>query len=175
MGKMNFQNLESLQPVVEVVNEAAIALNDVSRTIRNSAMPEVLAGALGGGLGAAGSFAALYALGSVAGLSAAGIASGLAAAGAVVGGGMAAGIFVLAAPVAIFAGAGVGIAAFAKNESAFSIVSEVLFWYKRFFLRSTAKINSSRLSRISSRCRYILANVPGSNPSRDFRLFFAMI
>lgn len=116
MGKMNFQNLESLQPVVEVVNEAAIALNDVSRTIRNSAMPEVLAGALGGGLGAAGSFAALYALGSVAGLSAAGIASGLAAAGAVVGGGMAAGIFVLAAPVAIFAGAGVGIAAFAKNE-----------------------------------------------------------
>ena len=29
---------------------------------------------------------------------------------------MAAGIFVLAAPVAIFAGAGVGIAAFAKNE-----------------------------------------------------------
>ena len=71
MGKMNFQNLESLQPVVEVVNEAAIALNDVSRTIRNSAMPEVLAGALGGGLGAAGSFAALYALGSVAGLSAA--------------------------------------------------------------------------------------------------------
>lgn len=116
MGKINFQNLESLQPVVEVVNEAAIALNDVSRTIRNSAMPEVLAGALGGGLGAAGSFAALYALGSVAGLSAAGIASGLAAAGAVVGGGMAAGIFVLAAPVAIFAGAGVGIAAFAKNE-----------------------------------------------------------
>ena len=116
MGKMNFQNLESLQPVVEVVNEAAIALNDVSRTIRNSAMPEVLAGALGGGLGAAGSFAALYALGSVAGLSAAWIASGLAAAGAVVGGGMAAGIFVLAAPVAILAGAGVGIAAFAKNE-----------------------------------------------------------
>ena len=47
---------------------------------------------------------------------------------------------------------------------------------KKFVTRDFCKqINSSRLSRISSRCRYILANVPGSNPSRDFRLFFAMI
>jgi len=48
--------------------------------------------------------------------------------------------------------------------------------HKKFVTRDFCKqINSSRLSRISSRCRYILANVPGSNPSRDFRLFFAMI
>ena len=38
-------------------------------------------------------------------------ATALAAAGAVVGGGMAAGVFVLAAPVAIGAGVGVGLAA----------------------------------------------------------------
>ena len=48
--------------------------------------------------------------------------------------------------------------------------------HKKFVTRDFCKqINSSRLSRISSRCRYILANVPGSNPSRDFRMFFAMI
>ena len=31
---MNFQSVESMQPVVNVVNEAAAALNDKNRTIR---------------------------------------------------------------------------------------------------------------------------------------------
>lgn len=113
---MVFQSVESLQQVVNVVNEAATALNDKSRTIRESAIPEVLAGALGAGIGGVGSFAALYGLGSVVGLSAAGIASGLAAAGSIVGGGMAAGVFVLAAPVAALAAGGVGLAAHLKNK-----------------------------------------------------------
>ena len=110
-----FQNLESLQPVVNVVNEAGEAVNDKSRTIKGCAIPEVLTGALGAGLGGVGSFAALYGLGTV-GLSAAGITSGLAAAGAVVGGGMVAGVFVLAAPVAALAAGGVGVAAHLKNK-----------------------------------------------------------
>ncbi|MGI6333754.1 MAG: hypothetical protein ACOX1A_03915 [Saccharofermentanales bacterium] len=113
---MNFQNVESMQPVVNVVNEAAIALNDKSRTIRESAIPEVLAGALGAGIGGVGSFAALYGLGSVVGLSAAGITSGLAAAGSIIGGGMVAGVFVLAAPVAGLAAAGVGVASHLKSK-----------------------------------------------------------
>jgi hypothetical protein len=112
---MNFQSIEAMQPVVNVVNEAAAALNDKTRTIKESAIPEVLAGALGAGIGGVGSFAALYGLGVV-GLSAAGITSGLAAAGAIVGGGMVAGIFVLAAPVAVLAGAGVGVATHLKNK-----------------------------------------------------------
>ena len=112
---MTFQNLKSLQPVVNVVNEAAQALNDKTRTIRESAIPDVLAGALGAGIGGLGSFAALYGLGVV-GFSAAGITSGLAAAGAIVGGGMVAGIFVLAAPVAVLAAGGVGIASHIKNK-----------------------------------------------------------
>lgn len=112
---MNFQCVESLQQVVNVVNEAAAALNDKKRTIRESAIPEVLAGALGAGIGGVGSFAALYGLGMV-GLSAAGITSGLATAGAVVGGGMVAGVFVLAAPVALLAAGGVGIATGLKNK-----------------------------------------------------------
>ena len=75
----------------------------------------MLAGALGAGIGGAGSFALLYGLGTV-GLSAAGITSGLATAGAVVGGGMVAGVFVLAAPVAILAAGGVGIASHLKKK-----------------------------------------------------------
>lgn len=81
---MIFQSGDSLQQVVNVVNEAGAALNDKGRTIRESSIPEVLAGALGAGIGGVGSFAALYGLGTV-GLSAAGITSGLAAAGSIVG------------------------------------------------------------------------------------------
>ena len=110
-----FKSPESLQQVVNVINEAAFALNDKDRTIEKSTISEVLAGALGAGIGGVGSFAALYGLG-VTGLSAAGITSGLAAAGAVIGGGMAAGLFVLAAPIAALAAAGAGIALHRKNK-----------------------------------------------------------
>lgn len=113
--EMIFQSVESLQQVVNVVNEASFALKDKSRTIRESSIPEVLAGALGAGIGGVGSFAALYGLGVV-GLSAAGITSGLATAGAIVGGGMVAGVFVLAVPVAALAAGGVGVAAHLKNK-----------------------------------------------------------
>ena len=112
---MNFQSVDSMQLVVNVINEAAAAMNDKNRTIKESSIPEVLAGALGAGIGGVGSFAALYGLGVV-GLSAAGITSGLATAGAIVGGGMVAGVFVLAAPVAALAAAGVGVASHLKNK-----------------------------------------------------------
>lgn len=119
---MNFPSADSLQHVVNVVNEASIALNDKARTIKESAIPEVLAGALGAGVGGVISFTALYGLGTV-GLSAIGISSGLATAGgtvsAIIGGAlspMVAGIFVLALPVAGLAAGGVGIAAHLKNK-----------------------------------------------------------
>ncbi|MDQ8692070.1 hypothetical protein RG608_02695 [Streptococcus sp. IsoGale022] len=110
-----FQNVESLQQVVNVINEASGALNDKTRTMRESAIPEVLAGALGAGVGGIGSFAALYGLGTV-GLSAAGITSGLAAAGSIVGGGMVAGVFVLAAPAVVLAGGAILLASNLKNN-----------------------------------------------------------
>ena len=113
---MNFQSQESLKTVQKVIDEASAAVQDSSRTITQSAIPEVLAGATGVSAGAAASFAALYFGGSVVGLSAAGITSGLAAAGALVGGGMAAGVAVLAAPVAILGAAGVGIASHLKFQ-----------------------------------------------------------
>ena len=58
----------------------------------------------------------IYGLG-VTGLSAAGIASGLATAGSIVGGGMAAGVFVLAAPVALLAGGGVALNAARRRKT----------------------------------------------------------
>lgn len=119
---MNFQSVDSLQQVVNVVNEAAIAVSDKTRTIRESAIPEVLAGALGAGVGGVVSFAALYGLGTV-GLSAAGIMSGLATAGGAVStvlGGVVsasvAGVFVLALPVAGLAAGGVGVASHLKSK-----------------------------------------------------------
>lgn len=113
---MVFQSVESLQQIVNVINEAAAAVNDKTRTIRESAIPEVLAGAIGAGIGGVGSFAALYGLSLVVGLSAAGITSGLAAAGGIVGGGMVAGVFVLAAPVALLAAGGVGLASHLRHK-----------------------------------------------------------
>lgn len=120
--EMNFQSVESLQQVVNVVNEAAAALNDPKRTIRESAIPEVLAGAVGASAGGVISFAALYGLGTV-GLSGPAIMSGLAAAGKIVsialGGAISpavAGVFVLAAPVAILAAGGVGVTSHLKNK-----------------------------------------------------------
>lgn len=119
---MKFQSVEALQQVVNVMNEAAAALSDKRRTMRESAIPEVLAGALGAGVGAVGSFAALYGLGTV-GLSAAGIMSGLAAAGGgvstVLGGAVSAsvaGVFVLAAPMVVLAAGGVGLASHLKYK-----------------------------------------------------------
>ena len=76
--------MESIQPIVNIVNEASAALNDKNRTIRGSAIKEVFGGTVGAGLGGAGSLAALCNLG-VPGLSAAGITSGLASARSIVG------------------------------------------------------------------------------------------
>lgn len=142
--EMKFQSVEALQNVVNVINEASEALKDTSRTIRESAIPEVLAGALGAGIGGIGSFAALYGLGSVVGLSAAGITSGLATAGALVGGGMVAGVFVLAAPVALLAAGGVGVAANLKNKQ---LRQEKERLYQEAVKKQNAIINALRSER----------------------------
>lgn len=119
---MKFSSIDSLESVVNVVNEASEAINDKNRTIKNSAIPEALGGALGAGVGGVISFAALYGLGTV-GLGAAGITSGLATAGGIasvaIGGAlspMVAGVFVLAAPVAVLAAGGVGTVAAIKRK-----------------------------------------------------------
>ena len=86
---------------------------------------EGLATALGAGTGGVGSLAALSALG-VSGLSAVGITSGLAAAGALVGGGMVAGIGVLAAPVAVLGVAGYAVAKRYKSAKLATALGEAI-------------------------------------------------
>ena len=113
--ELNFKNQESLVPVEKVINEANEFLNDKNRAISDSSISDVLAGAVGVGIGGVTGFAALY-FGGTVGLSAAGITSGLAAAGALVGGGMVAGIAVLAAPAVILGGAALKVTADKKRK-----------------------------------------------------------
>lgn len=115
-SEMIFKSTDSLQNVQKVIDDADKALHDKSRRLKDSPIAEAATGAVGAGIGAGIGFLGLYFGGAVTGLSAAGITSGLAAAGAVVGGGMAAGIGVLAAPAVALGAAGVGIASAVKNK-----------------------------------------------------------
>jgi len=96
--------------------EAHAAIKDVLDELHRD-HPEIVesaAAAVGMSLGGAASFTALY-LGGTIGLSAAGLTSGLATAGAVAGGGMLAGVAVLAAPIVILGVVGYAIAKNRKN------------------------------------------------------------
>lgn len=84
--------------------------------ISSRVLLEGAAALAGSGVGAAASFGALYTLGTT-GVSAAGITSGLATAGSIVGGGMVAGIAVLAAPVAVLGIGGYAIVKHKKCET----------------------------------------------------------
>lgn len=147
MEKKNFKNLESLEGIKIVLNEVEEALNDGTRTIIHSPIPEVIAGAAGAGIGGVLSFAALY-YGGVVGLSAAGVTSGLAAAGAIVGGGMVAGVFVLAAPVAAIGAAGVWFARSAKykkfNQEKSRLYNEALRKHEAVICRLKEESNASK-------------------------------
>lgn len=121
---LNFKSMDSLNPIKKVLDEAASALNDPSRTIKTSDIPDVLGAALGAGAGGALGFAGLWGLG-VAGLSAAGMTSALATAGALVGGGMAAGVAVLAAPAVVLSVAGYGVLAHHKKKKLLAAKQEL--------------------------------------------------
>lgn len=113
---MKFQSQDALIPVQNVIEEADKVLNDPSLRVEDSAISGAITGALGAGAGGALGFAGLYFGGTVTGLSAAGITSGLAAAGSLVGGGMVAGLGVLAAPAVILGVLGAAIGAASEEE-----------------------------------------------------------
>ena len=112
----NLDNEEFLQQLFDDLDMINAEVDDAS---------EIGGAAAGMGIGAAASFGALYGLGTV-GLSAVGITTGLAAAGALVGGGMVAGIGVLAAPIAILAVGGYAIAHAAKVKRIRQLQKDVL-------------------------------------------------
>jgi hypothetical protein len=109
MSEQIYRNLDALIPVQKLLAEASEATDQTERTCDGSELHEVLAATAGLGVGA-GAGAAIVAAGateSTAG--AAFLTSGLAWAGGFVGGGMAAGIAVVAAPAVILSLAGYGI------------------------------------------------------------------
>ncbi len=110
---MSMSNEEILKEKEKSSKEVAQILEKLEKDYPG--VTEGVASAVGAAAGGAGSLAALVLGGKVVGLSAAGITSGLSAAGAIVGGGMAAGIGVLAAPVAILGIAGYALAKKHKN------------------------------------------------------------
>ncbi len=111
---MVYQSVDSLKPVVKVVNDASEAIHEPKAIFKSSTIPEVIVGAICASIGACFSLVALYCLGRV-GFSASGITSGLAKAGSIVGGGMLVGVFVLASPIVILAACGVGATSHKKN------------------------------------------------------------
>lgn len=113
--KLLYKNIEALEPIKKILQEASSAVQDKSRTIETSDIPEVLGAVAGIGVGGAAGLGLLSLLG-VSGLSAAGITSGLAAAGSIVGGGMVAGIGVLAAPAVILGVGGYALLSASKKK-----------------------------------------------------------
>lgn len=115
------------EEIIEEKEKAEKDVKDVMKRLNSDAptMTEGLSTLLGSGVGAAGSLAALGTLG-VSGFSAAGITSGLATAGALVGGGMVAGIGVLAAPIAILGITGYAIAKKRKNAKIAAAVATAI-------------------------------------------------
>ena len=112
---MKFQSQEALVPVQNVIDEAGKVLNDPSLRVEDSAISGAITGALGAGAGGALGFAGLY-FGGTVGLSAVGITSGLATAGSLIGGGMVAGLGVLAAPAVILGIFGAALGAASEEE-----------------------------------------------------------
>ena len=103
MSSKYYPNAGSLNSVRNVLTQAGDAINDPLKELGKHGIPEVAAAAGGAVAGGAVGVGAVAASGSVAGLSAAGVTSGLASLGGLVGGGMAVGIAVAAAPAAILA------------------------------------------------------------------------
>ncbi|MBB1341254.1 hypothetical protein H5158_06315 [Pseudoalteromonas sp. SR45-6] len=141
--KLIYGSFDSLVPVEKVLNEASQAIENKTRTTSDkSDIKEALAAAGGIGTGAGIGFAGLY-FGGTAGLSAAGITSGLAAAGSIIGGGMVAGIAVLAAPAALL---GVGTYAFVSKRN-----QRKLYERKELLLQEAMRKQNSIISELKQK------------------------
>lgn len=135
-----YKNNDALAPVEKLVEEASKALADKKRVASDDrVMNEALIAATGIGTGSAIGFAALYYAG-VTGLSAAGITSALAAAGTIVGGGMVAGIAVLAAPAVLL---GVGGYAWAAQRNKKKLIEK-----KEMLLQEVLRNHNSIISEL---------------------------
>jgi len=151
-----YKSSDALKPVEKLVEEASAAVQDPSRVASKDAeINEALALAGGVGAGGAVGFAALYYAGAT-GLSAVGITTALAAAGSLVGGGMAAGVAVIAAPAVLI---GVGCYAWAAQRNKKQLIDkkemllqEVLKKHNAVIseLQKTSESNKDRINYLTS-------------------------
>lgn len=112
---LRFKTIKSLQMVVNLVNETALAIGDPTRVLEDSSIKDVIAfAATGAGITSGISLIALFSLG-IPGITGAALTSGLATAGAIAGGTLIGGAFILAAPIAIV-GIGGGLLKAALNK-----------------------------------------------------------
>lgn len=137
MKEKNFRNVESLQFVINILNDAYLLLGEKEKEHIKSRISELKAGALGYGTGTMCSLAILSRLG-IKGLSTGGVASGLTVAGETVKGGMLAGMFVMSLPAVICTGAGVCISKYVLSEQLkgeeyciYTEIWEVLYSFER--------------------------------------------
>jgi hypothetical protein len=103
----NYESLAALRPIYKLVGEAGSAIDDKTRTLIDSEIPELLGAAGGVGAGVVAGAGILSAGAASGTVGAAALTSGLATAGGLVGGGMVAGIGVVAAPAVVLTAAGV--------------------------------------------------------------------
>lgn len=122
-SEMKMDDIEIDRAKTEASNQVKKILDQLENDFPG--ITEGLAAALGSSAGAAGSLGALYLLGTT-GFSAAGITSGLATAGALVGGGMVAGIGVLAAPIAVLGIGGYALMKKRKNAQLAAALGEAI-------------------------------------------------
>lgn len=139
---------------IEKKDEVALEVDSILKKLEKDypGATEGVATAVGSAAGGAGSLAALY-FGGTVGLSAAGITSGLAAAGALVGGGMVAGIGVLAAPIAVLGVAGYAVAKkYKSNKLTIALTDAIAKLYEiltrlnenaEFYKNEIAEINAT--------------------------------
>lgn len=120
-----YKNLGALEPIKRILAEADKAIQENSRNIETSDIPEVLGGIAGGAIGVGIGYT-LVSTSGIAGLSAVGITSGLATLGALAGGGMIAGVFVAAAPMAVLGVTGYALLA-GRNRRRLTQAKEALF------------------------------------------------
>jgi hypothetical protein len=112
---MKYETIEDLKRVELELAEVDRMLDQEKNAEVVKAITEVAGVAAGGAAGGAGGIAAVYFAGLV-GFSGAGITSGLAAIGALVGGGMLAGIALVAAAPVVLAGGGFFAARYLRNK-----------------------------------------------------------
>jgi hypothetical protein len=165
-----YKSQSALAPVEKLLKEAGKAIEQPGRTLRESEIPEIL-GAVGGiGIGAAAGWGIFTVGASATATGGAVTTSALAAAGSIIGGGMIAGISVVAAPAVLLGVAGYGVLAY-RNKRKLRELKELLLQEAirkndaiLSAMRTQGATNADRadyLSRLVAQLKAVIENLQG--------------